>query len=455
VIQGERVEAMNAAVEARRMAQHSDSQKSIFLAFLCHELRNPLHAVANMISFMEDAHVTDQQKGYIDASKILTRYMNDLVDDVLDTGKFEAGMVKMEHIPLNLHETIRSLLVPFGAQLTSRSIHLETDLDSRAIHVLLDPMRIKQMISNFLSNALKFTPKNGTIRVELKYHDCETPDCVNVEIKVSDTGVGIEPQILTDLFKPYVQAHISTAREYGGSGLGLAICKQTVDAMGGSISVETEVNRGSCFTIIIPAKICKDVLPSDNTERLSTSDSHVSIPIGMDEFDSTFDLIPKQCISVYQQIKQQDEIESSCTTPKNNQPRDVVVKEGISILIVDDSAINRKILKKLFNNLGVINIDECKNGQEAVDKVVKEKVKYDLAFMDLQMPVMEGQDAIKLIRAANLTIPFVAVTAKHMENQKDIDDLLQNGFTELAPKPFMKADALKVLAHYCLDHNNP
>ncbi|KAJ3137651.1 hypothetical protein HK101_003865 [Irineochytrium annulatum] len=289
--------------------------KSDFMAFLCHELRNgpqlnlskPLHAIINMSTFLGDSGLDAEQAKLCEAIRVSSSYMSELLNDVLDTAKLEAGKLELKPILVNVEEVVSAVLEPFKQDIKSRNINFRTEIDLDGIYAKLDAMRVKQIVNNLLSNAIKFTPENGEIlfRAVLE-NDVSSPsrspaatlnnDLLHsphlgggstaygngmsgsvsstisrspilptsssplgsaklprtiLALQISDSGIGMKPDFLEKLFKPYEQLS-STRREYGGTGLGLSICKQLVDLMGGSITVDTEEGVGSTFTVRIP-----------------------------------------------------------------------------------------------------------------------------------------------------------------------------------------------------------
>ncbi|KAJ3146436.1 hypothetical protein HK101_002332, partial [Irineochytrium annulatum] len=310
IIQAQRDRALEVSDSAAR-------HKSAFMAFLCHELRNPLHAIMNISSFVADSELDPEQAKLCEAIRASSSYMSELLNDVLDTTKLEAGKLELRPLPVNVYDIITAVLTPFKEDIKNRSLTFWAEIGDLNICLELDTMRVKQVINNLLSNAIKFTPENGEIifraRLETEpvtrsksviikkpsntniptisspanafdtnINDEEagdataptatvtvaippptlsttttsatlaTPDPLTslnptLVIQVSDNGVGMRPDVLERLFRPYEQ--LSTAhREYGGTGLGLSICKQLVDLMRGSITVESQDGKGTTFT---------------------------------------------------------------------------------------------------------------------------------------------------------------------------------------------------------------
>ncbi|KAJ3410664.1 hypothetical protein HDV05_003520, partial [Chytridiales sp. JEL 0842] len=373
-------------------------------------------------------------------------------------------------------------------------------------------------------------------------HPPPAPDMRWLVLEVSDTGIGIPPQLSETLFQPYHQAHISTSREYGGTGLGLAICKQIVDLMQGSIRVESQVGRGSRFTVRIPVGIGtgsegKDVEEKEMVGR-DVSVATLKCDLGDDAKAEDNDLVggdqsagkvganvlspmvggfgglnealADAATTTLVASQQLDAAVASFPTapsqPAASLPADTIVVippsntavvispppttnthttlvkpapasflspqhepfphqvvdtkpptspfTHLKILVVDDSAINRSILVKLMRLLGVQTVVECANGQEAIDIVFSPEhcnsdgnTDFSMIFMDIQMPVLDGIEATTRLRRSGVQVPIIAVTGNHIA---DKSGFLQHGFDALAPKPFLKGDALKLLADYCM-----
>ncbi|KAJ3140095.1 hypothetical protein HK101_003559 [Irineochytrium annulatum] len=252
VIQDQRDIALRASEDAGR-------HKSAFLAFLCHELRNPLHAIMNISVFLGETTLNAEQTQLCEAIRVSSGYMSELLNDVLDTAKLEAGKVKLNVSSVDVESLLDGVLAPVKGDVKTRSVTLKTDINLNGAILALDRVRLKQIINNLLSNAVKFTPENGEItlaaHVELCPHHTSRKLFV---LRVSDTGIGIRREVLERLFKPYEQDMLLTAREYGGTGLGLSICKQLVDLMRGTIMVETEEGAGTTFTVRIPTHVTGD-----------------------------------------------------------------------------------------------------------------------------------------------------------------------------------------------------
>ncbi|KAJ3178141.1 hypothetical protein HK101_010151, partial [Irineochytrium annulatum] len=281
VIQDQRDKALRASEDAGR-------HKSAFMAFLCHELRNPLHAIMNISVFLGETALNAEQAQLCEAIRVSSSYMSELLNDVLDTAKLEAGKVELNKSSVDVETLLNGVLAPVREDVKTRSVTLKTEINMYGAILELDRIRVKQIINNLLSNAVKFTPEHGVItfaaHVEQPAHHTHHTHHTHRQqqlfvLRIADTGIGIRRDVLEKLFKPYEQAMMSTAREYGGTGLGLSICKQLVDLMGGSIAVETEEGVGTTFTIRIPTHVMEDsaeeALAGDGTAGSGASESGV------------------------------------------------------------------------------------------------------------------------------------------------------------------------------------
>ncbi|KAI3637493.1 hypothetical protein MIR68_004142 [Amoeboaphelidium protococcarum] len=524
IIQFEKARALKRAIDAKLAQEKANIQKSIFMSFLCHELRNPLHSITNMVQFLEEDcaspskgrpsfnqqimhgdHVKEKRE-ITDAISIAAKYMSDLINDVLDTGKFEAGKVRLEKLPANVKQILTSILVPIKEQVRAKNISLSVCIsDAIPDYLETDSTRFQQIISNLLSNAYKFTAPGGKITCQMycltpsKQYDQKLPAdaYTDLHIKVIDTGIGMSQETLDNLFVPYVQASVSTSREYGGSGLGMSIIKQIIDLMNGSISISSEEGVGSCFSVVIPLKIANPP-PSLDTLRNKMSASNMQdVCLSPIPSAQEIELKPLQKLKTEIPTSPLPQVQSSDLAVTNSnkvadgsdtapalQPRssstltpaqsaDVLSQDQVQpyqkykvkLVVVDDSLINRKIMVRMLNSLGFKNIDQYENGLEVCNALEKDS-DVALVFMDLLMPVMDGSEAVLRIRNElhldKQKVPVVAVTGNFIATQQtngNGDGVADDGsqvdqglkeFNLIVGKPFVKADCVKVMEKFNL-----
>ena len=387
-------------------SQVASHAKSEFLSFVCHELRNPLSAIVAVVDMLVNNNQMDMDtdtQEHIQSVKQESELMCAIVNDVLDFAKIEARMLVLEPVKFNVHNMVHDLVreQKLSAKKTRPNISLTFKIGEDVPQlVVTDPVRIRQVLLNLVSNAVKFTYQ-GSIKLSLKAGKATGPDTMMLEFSVKDTGVGIDKENLEHIFAAFSQARPSITREFGGTGLGLSISKSLVERLGGKISVESEKDKGTTFSFSVKVAIV-------NEEEQQNSD-------------------------------EEDEKSDASLFPK-----------GINLLIVEDSATLRRLWSKLLLEQGCI-VSAAGNGQEALDKCAESK--YDVVLMDITMPVMSGDVAVKKLRDLGWEDTVIALTANAMESDKQ--KYLEAGMDAVLTKP-CKMDNLKsVIIEQLLKRNNP
>ena len=381
-------------IVAREDALSSARAKSSFLANMSHEIRTPLNAIVGMANIAKRKTTNEEALKPIDEILSASKHLMELINDILDFSKIESGKMEIVNEGFDIYKAMKeveSLIIPRCAE---KNIQLEANFEKLpAIAVLGDKLRMKQVLINLLGNAVKFTPESGLIKFIVE-EIAESEQDISLKFSVIDTGIGLAPDQIPNLFKAFEQGDSKVAIKYGGTGLGLAISQNIIIAMGGLITVESEVNKGSTFKFSITL---------DKTEMKQ-----------LDDLDNASD----------------EEINLS----------------GKRILLAEDVEINRVIIIELLSDTGV-EIDEAIDGVEALDMFQSSEVgKYNLIFMDIQMPNMDGYQAAteirQLDRSDSKTIPIIAMTANAF--REDIEGAFRAGMDGHLAKP-IDIDAVRKL----------
>jgi CheY-like chemotaxis protein/two-component sensor histidine kinase len=370
---------------AELAAKRANEAKSTFLATMSHEIRTPLNGVLGMVQAMSADPLPAEQRGRLEIIRQSGQALLTILNDVLDFSKIEAGMLEVEEIEFDLGEVVAGVHATFGAIAGQKKLSFVQDIDAARGLYRGDPARIRQILNNLVSNALKFT-ETGELRVTAK------PVAGDLELRVSDTGVGIPADKLGSLFTSFTQVDASTSRRFGGTGLGLAICWRLVDLLGGAIRVESEFGRGSVFIVTLPLMRVAEA-------RIAASTSS--------EEDLDLKTLPAR------------------------------------VLAAEDNKVNQLVLKALLQQVGVepVVVD---NGALAVE--AWETSAWDAILMDVQMPVMDGWAATAAIRGREAATgrprtPIIALTADTMSHQ--IAKCLAAGMDGHVAKPI---DAARLFA---------
>lgn len=373
-------------IHASHKAEEAAKSKQQFMSTMSHEIRTPLNEVIGITNLLLQGNPREDQMDYIRTLRFSGNHLLTLVNDVLDFNKMESGKIVFEQVQFNLGDFLKDIMRTYSFR--SKAKNLEFDIVSRdnlPSEVVGDPIRLNQILSNLLSNALKFT-QAGSIHVLLR--ELERGDgSIKIEFRVQDTGLGIPKDKQKIIFDSYTQASADTTRHYGGTGLGLAICKKLVELQGGKIDVESEPGAGSTFSFSLNFGIPEKTEVIQKTEKL---ESYTGL-------------------------------------------------EGKKVLMAEDNKINFFVANKFLVSWGV-QVTHAENGRIALDLLAKED--FDLVIMDLHMPVMDGIEATRIIRespeARIRSIPVIALTAAIMsENHDKIEGLAINDYVL---KPFKPRD---------------
>ena len=391
----EQDDAMHALREARSRAESASHAKSEFLAMMSHELRTPMNGVLGMLQLLELSELDDEQAGYARAAIESTGHLLDVINDILDFSRIESGRLEIEHLYFPVSSMIDNATasVHYAARQKQLDFHVEGLEQLADIEVAGDPTRLRQVITNLLSNAVKFTESGQVVlRLSAEYL---LDDKLRLCFEVEDTGIGIPEEKLPGLFDAFSQVDTSTSRRFGGTGLGLAIVRRLMDLMGGDIAVRSEAGEGTVFS-----------------GALTLSWRPASSPRSQPSFTES-------------------------------QP-----SMSGRLLLVEDNEVNRLVAQHMLEGVG-LQVDTAADGRVALDCLHAHR--YDCVLMDIQMPVMDGMEAVRLWReyereeGAGHT-PIIALTANALVGERE--RCLDAGMDDYLAKPFQRTSLLALIRRY-------
>ena len=379
---------------AKKEAEEGLRAKNEFLSTMSHEIRTPLNSVLGLTHLILRNKPREDQQEQLNVLLYSANNLLSIVNDILDYNKIEAGKIHFEVIEFDLAKLAKDITAGLRIIAEDKGVGLFVKIDpALQYHIMGDPTRTGQVISNLVNNAIKFTPA-GKVLLEILV-DEETESEITVTIRIEDTGIGIAPEKQKLIFEEFTQADTSTSRNFGGTGLGLAICKKILSLQGTVLQLTSEPGKGSVFYF---------------------TQSFVKV-LGKKEITlATVDMIPAE----------------------DSRPL-----MGVCILLVEDNEINIMVAKTFLEKWGA-DIDLAINGQEALNLVDEQK--HTMILMDLHMPVMDGYEATRLMRERGIKMPIVALTAslpKEIENK-----IKGTGFNEVVVKPFVPEDLYRVLLYF-------
>ena len=373
-------ENLSTAVQEKELAQQSAQFKQQFLANMSHEIRTPLNAVVGMTNLLLDKGPREDQLRYLNAMRQASHNLLNIINDILDISKIEAGKILLEEIDFDIADTVDGVYQTLHLKAEEKKINLRYSIDEKVPRwVKGDPTRLTQVLINLTGNAIKFTPEGGEVTIRVTREGLE--EIVWLKFEVIDTGIGISPEQIDKIFESFSQESSDTTRKFGGTGLGLTISKQLVELQGGTLQVSSTKGVGTNFWFLLPYALGQEKA----TEGIRTS---------------------------------------------------VSVTRPLTVLLAEDQPMNQMVacdtLEGLFPG---ITIDVANNGQEAVDMAARRG--YDLIFMDVHMPLKDGYSATREIRGGggmNSTTPILALTANAVK--EEIDKCIASGMNRHLAKPF-------------------
>jgi len=513
---------VEAAKEDKVAAIEANRAKSYFLANMSHEIRTPMNGIIGFTELLKNSNLTSEQREYIDIIEKSSDNLLNIINNILDLSKLESNKVELEHVIFDAVQEFDNTIDTFAVIASEKNIELNYYLDPTISRKLKgDPTKLKEILTNLLNNAIKFTDNGGEIDIEIKKSiSAQANNKVWIEFSVTDTGIGMSKKQLERIFQPFMQGDSSINRKYGGTGLGLTITKQYIELLGGELKVESKEGVGSKFSFSIPIeeldtakidyqdkfnKLNISIYKPQNENKLfnyilnyfdyygvnynifSTkdemirlinshkNDTNYSILIDVDhasaDIINELDKINKEMLVLISSLNKKDIVDRLNMPKERTLLKPVGFEKFINLLkyltkfeevkdvdtptihtkysgkalVVEDNIINQKLIVNILKGFG-LDIDVADNGEVAVEK--RKSNDYDIIFMDIQMPVMDGIEATKQIKeyeeANSLPhIPIIALTANALKG--DRERLLKEGLDEYISKPIEMAELLYIL----------
>jgi signal transduction histidine kinase/CheY-like chemotaxis protein len=450
------LELKNALLEAK----NANESKTTFLSNMSHDMRTPMNAILGMTD-LALMHMEDEKrvKDSLNKIKLSGKHLLQLINEVLDMSHIESGKISLKKDKVNLPELFHDIVYMLQERIKSKKLKFKAVAIGVVNEIVItDVVRLRQILTNILINAIKYTPEYGNVELFIEQYDKDSKDVSEYKITVSDTGVGMDQEFLQKIYEPFERAMDTTSSGIEGVGLGMSITKKIVEVLGGSIKIESEVGKGSKFEIIIPMECvdkpldCRDMTDlseydviyfedeleplTDKISKMSKKEKLVIIhSYDISEYISdirTLGITKTYLEPVFKSdlIENRDVSEDMCDSEFNK-----IAYENKKVLVAEDNEINQCIICDYLEDFG-ITVELAGNGLEAYEKIVSDN-SFDLVLMDIKMPVMDGYEATRKIRAYGQpytdNIPIIAMTANAFA--EDVKMAKQVGMNEHVSKP--------------------
>jgi|GEM_PF-2527824 len=381
------------ANELANKAEIASIAKSTFLANMSHEIRTPLNGILGVCQIFSDTPLNEEQKKLVETMNVSGQSLLGIISDILDYSKIESGKIQLENTSFNLFEIIENAIELLTPSALTKKLKIENLCIEKRWPLYGDSVRLTQVIMNLMGNAIKFT-ESGKVSIDAAINR-QTEDEMNFTVSVKDTGIGIEKSKVLLIFDDFTQADLSTTRKFGGTGLGLTISRKIIELMGGELQVTSEINRGSIFSFSL-------TLP----KKITINESR-----------------------------------------RNNDISTAKINDTANILLVEDDRVNQMVARKLLEKLNC-QVTVANNGQEAIDSL--NHGSYNIIFMDIQMPIMDGIEATRHIRKKDKNSIIIAMTANVMKEDKQ--ECLDAGMNDFISKPIKKDTLSLVISKWASSH---